>query len=140
MAVLGISMLGIHQAIRQAVIAHGQAQDYTAARLLMERIVGERQLQPTLVEGSGEGAFEAPFDRFAYEWTVSKVSVPKPAFPPDLDPRERRQLERMFTDYLGKIEVRISWTRAGFEHAAVGETLLAPAQLWLPPEEDERRW
>lgn len=37
--------------------------------------------------------------------------------------------------YIGKLRVRITWTRAGMEMKAEGETLLRPGQLWTPPEE-----
>ena len=37
--------------------------------------------------------------------------------------------------YIGKLQVRITWTRAGQDFEAVGETLLRPGQLWTPPED-----
>jgi hypothetical protein len=137
MAILSISMIGIHQALRQAVIVRAQAQDYTTARFLLEKIMGGHELQIQVVEGSGDGGFPAPNDRFRYSWSISKVEVPRPPIPDFIPPRDRERIEEKFKGYMARIEVHIYWTRAGREFEAIGETLLPPEDLWLPEEETE---
>jgi len=132
MGLLSISMLVIQGAVRQAILTRGQAQDYTTARFLMQQTAAEVEIQPELTESSDQGAFAAPYDRFSYAWELTKVDVPKPEIPADIPEGKRKQLEDMFKGYMGKLVVRISWSRAGFEDEAVGETLLKPEQLWQP--------
>ena len=135
MALLSMSTLVIQGAVRQAIITRGQAQDYTTARFLLDQIASEHALRFEQPEGSGGGVFEAPYDRFAYEWEVEKVEVPMPPIPPFLPPEIVATVEENFQDYMGKLTVRISWSRAGMERDCVGETLLRPELLWQPPED-----
>ena len=135
MGLLSISMMVIQGAIRQAIITRGQAEDYTTARFLMEQVVAKIELQPQMQKGSARGPFEGEHGRFSYEWELTKVEVPRPAFPDDMPPAERKQLELMFKGYMGKLRVVIRWARAGQEFEAAGETLLAPEKLWIPPRE-----
>lgn len=136
MAVLSLSMVAIHSAIRQAVLTRGQAQDYTTARFLLEKVTAEKELQPELAEGKEEGDFEGELSRFSYKWEISKVEVPMPPIPPDIPEEQRKSLEKMFKGYMGKLSVRISWTRAGQPFEVLGETLFKPEKLWLPPKPD----
>ena len=76
MGVLSISMLIIHQDIRQAIMTRGQAQDFTTARFLLEKVFAEHMEQSLLREESDSGRFPPPHQRFAYEWTISKVEMP----------------------------------------------------------------
>ena len=132
MGLLSVSMLVIQGAVRQAIITRGQAQDFTTARFLLEEVMAERELQPEMPEGSGSGRFDPPNARFAYEWELSKVKVPRPQMPPDLSKDEIEQFKKMFKGYMGKLVATVRWSRAGQEREAVGETLLKPEQLWLP--------
>ncbi len=134
MGLLSIGAVTIQSAIRQAIITRGQAQDYTTARFLLEKVVNKFELQPQVKESSGQGTFDSPNDRFSYQWEIKKVEVPKPEIPLDIEEVERERLEKLFTGYMGKVAVRIAWTRAGKDFEAIGETLLLPEKLWLPPE------
>ena len=134
MGLLSISMMVIQGAIRQAIITRGQAEDYTTARFLMEQVVAKIELQPQMKTSSDRGPFEGEHGRFSYEWELTKVEVPIPAFPDDMPTVQRKRLELMFKKYMGKLRVVIRWARAGQEFEAAGETLLAPEKLWLPPQ------
>ncbi len=134
MALLSISMVFIQAGVQQAIIARGQAQDYTTARFVLERVTAEIELQPQFVEGTGEGAYtEDP--RFTYSWEISRVTVPKPALPADLDEVQRQALEQYFTGYMPKLKVMVRWNRAGYAFEAIGETLFGTEKLWVPREE-----
>ena len=142
MALLSISMMGIHLAFRQALMNHALAQDYATARQLLLRITSDRELQPELLEEGNSGVFESPFERFSYEYDVTRVDMPPLVFhsrmmQPDMR-NVREALERRYVKYMGNLRVRITWTRAGNAFSIEGETLLAPKVLWLPPEEERR--
>ncbi len=145
MGLLSVSALVIQGALRQAVITRGQAQDYTTARFLLEKMAAEHALRFQQPEGSGAGRFEPPYERFEYRWQLERVDVPvrntplafmQPPVPIEvLEAVER--VEEMLQDYMGKLTIRISWSRAGMSFDAVGETLLRPELLWLPDPEFE---
>lgn len=135
MGVLSLSTLVIQGALRQAILARRQAQDYTIAKFLLENMAGEQALLFQRPEGSGQGQFSPPYDAFAYEWKVEKVEIPMPSLPLTLTPGEREFFEKNFVNYLGKLTIRITWNRGGVEQEAVGETLLKPSLLWLPREQ-----
>lgn len=134
MALLSVSALVIQSALRQAIITRGQAQDFTVARFLMEQIASEQALLFEQPEGSGAGVFEPPYERFSYEWELKRVEVPLPPIPPFLPPELVASVVDSFNDYMGKLTVRISWSRAGMERDCVGETLVRPELLWQPPD------
>ncbi len=134
MAVLSVSMLAIHGALRNGIRVHGEAQDYTTVRFLMGQIAAEHELQPELVEGEETGEFPGDHSRFTYEWKVTKQSVPKPTLPPDISAAQRAWFDKSFKEHIGKLYIKITWSRGGMPLEAIGETLLRPDQLWLPPE------
>lgn len=134
MGVLSISTLVIQGGLRQAILTRGQAQDYTTARFLMEKVAGKQALLFQQPEGQGSGAFDPPFNRFAYEWKLERMEVPRPDLPATLDPMQRQMFEENFVDYMGKLTVRIIWHRAGLDFESVGETLLRPELIWVPEE------
>lgn len=136
MGILSVSGIVIQDALRQAIYARAQAQDYTTARFLLEKVAGEEALKFQRPEGSGQGRFPPPYERFSYHWALRRVDVPRPQLPPYLEPHERELFEENFVDYMGLLTVRLNWTRGGAEFEALGETLLRPGLLWLP--EDER--
>jgi len=137
LALLSMSALVIQGALRQAVITRGQAQDYTTARFLLEQIAGEHALRFEQPEGSGNGRFAPPYERFQYEWELRRVEVPMPMIPALLPIEVVEMVEKNFQDYMGKLTVRIVWEHAGTEHECVGETLLRPELLWQPEPEEE---
>ena len=62
MGLLSVSMVAIHGAVRQTVIARGQAQDYTIARFLLEEIVAKAgassaEARKALINENKEAAF-----------------------------------------------------------------------------------
>jgi hypothetical protein len=130
MGLLSISMLMIQANIRQAVITRGQAQDYTTARILLDDIVGRQLIQTVLSSLSDKGQFPAPNERFSYSWKLTRVELPRPPLPPNLDALFQEQLEDLFVDYLGKMQVTIEWTRAGRSFSVEGETLIGPSKYW----------
>lgn len=136
MGVLSISMLIIHQDIRQAIMTRGQAQDFTTARFLLEKVFAEHMEQSLLREESDSGRFPPPHQRFAYEWTISKVEMPMPELPQDLpgenDEARLEKLREMYKGYMGKLRIHILWTRSGQEREAIVETLFPPEKLWVP--------
>lgn len=136
MGVLSIGMVAIHGALRQAILTRGQAEDYTTARFLLEEVAAKKEVELELIEGSDRGRFPKPYSRFRYEWEIKKVEVPLPPVPPNLPPEVaahvKEELEK--NKFIGKLHVKIHWTRAGMPFDAVGETLLRPGQLWFPQE------
>lgn len=136
MTLLSMAVLVVNQGMRQAVLARALAQDYTMARFLMEEILSGLEMQPEIQPGLGDkGQFSGVHSRFAYDWEVTLVEVPMREIPPDFAPEHRDSLRRMYRPYIAKFAVRISWTRAGLQHEVLGETLLPPERLWIPPEE-----
>lgn len=136
MAVLSISILGIHRGISQSLTARARAMDFTDARFLMEETLNTLTLQPELKEGEGKGTYPAPNDRFAYSWSIKRIDLPKPDIPGDVPPARRSYIERLLDDlYVGKIEIRIAWQRSGQTFERKGETLISAKQLWQPPKE-----
>jgi hypothetical protein len=100
----------------------------------MEELLAQIETEPLLTESREEGFFPAPYDRFSYMWEITKVEVPQPPLPNDIPEAERNQLRQQFQGYMPKIHIEIGWTRAGLERERVGETLLQPGRLWLPPQ------
>ncbi len=135
MGLLSIGMVTIQGAVRQAIITRGQAQDYTTARFLMEKVVADVELQPEVIEGKKSGNFKKPFNRFRYQWAITRVQVPLPPIPPELPGNFMEQFEKTYKGYMGKMTVTVFWTRAGHEFEAFSQTLLSPEQFWVPPEE-----
>lgn len=133
MAVLSMSMLYIHTGIRQSIQVHAQAQDFTMARLLLRQVLSEVELQPVLVEGFEDGTFPAPNERFEYSVDITKEAVPVPDIPKDFPKEMRAWFDEEFRDYIGKVSVTIRWSRSDVLSETVGETLLRPEQLWVPP-------
>ena len=140
MAVLSISVLGVHRAISQALTARARTMDFSDARFLLEEKLNELTLQPQLKESEGRGVFPAPQDRFAYSWSVKRIDIPKPEIPDGIPPERRKYIEDLMKNlYVGKIEIRIAWERSGQKFERLGETLMSSKQLWQPPPPKEGR-
>lgn len=138
LVLLSVSAYAIHGTIRQALITRGQAQDYTQARFLLERIASEVALQPMVQAESQSGRFEGEFSRFEWSYTLSRVDVPLPEPPPFPPPDwvEPDDFEYR-VEYLGAITATVSWQRAGQPYSESLETLFNPFKLWQPIEEEE---
>jgi len=135
MAVLSISTVVIQEAVRQAILARGEAMDYTTARFLLEKVIADRMLVFEQPEGKDEGKFQAPFERFAYSWELRMEEVPIPELPPGMPLEDVKAFKDSFVKHIGKLRVKITWSRAGTPFTAVAETLLRRNLVWMPPTE-----
>ena len=134
MAILSIAGLTFQSALQQAILTRGQAMDYTTAKFLLEQINAEIELQPQHVEGEKSGTFPEPYNRFSYQYKISKISIPKPQLPSELPPQLRENLEKMFRDYIAKVDIWIRWQRAGMKFEVHAQNLFQPEKLWIPEE------
>lgn len=134
MAILSIAGLTFQSALHQAILTRGQALDYTTARFLLEKINSDIELQPQHIEDEKSGTFPEPYNRFSYQYKISKVSIPKPELPSQLPPDLRENLEKMFRDYMMKVDIWIRWQRAGMKFEVHAQNLFQPEKLWLPEE------
>lgn len=135
MAVLSISILGVHRGISQALTARARTMDFTDARFLIEQTLNDLTIQPELKEGAGQGSYPAPYERFSYAWSIKKIDLPKPEIPGDVPPARRQYIERLLERlYMGKIEITVAWERSGEKFERKGETLIGSDQLWQPPQ------
>jgi hypothetical protein len=133
MAVLSVSAVAIQEATRQAIIARGEAMDYTTARFLVEKVMADRMLVFEQPEGQGKGTFDAPFERFSYSWEVKRVEIPMPEMPPFMLPEDVKFVRDNYIKYIGKLGVKLAWSRAGVPFTVTAETLLKPSMVWMPP-------
>lgn len=135
MAILSITAITAQRAIQVAIQARGLAQDYATAQLLLENLVADQSLQPRISLGAHEaGTFPAPYERFQYVWHLDPASIPFPEIPPGLPPGQVAAAEQSFIRYMGRLQVSITWSRAGQAMEIEGDTLLHPGQVWIPPE------
>lgn len=137
MAVLSISAVAIQEAIRQAILSRGEAMDYTTARFLVEKVIADRMLVFEQPEGKDEGKFGPPFERFAYSWELRRVEIPMPELPASMPMEEAKAFKDSYVKYIGKLRVKLTWSRAGTPFTAVAETLLRRNLVWMPPSANE---
>jgi hypothetical protein len=135
LGLLSISIVGIHESLRQAIMVRARAQDYSVARVLMEQLAAEVAMQPEMQQSTRSGNFPPPYDRFAWEWKYARVEVPMPPIPPEFDEERARQMRQMFKGAMGKLRVRVHWMRGGDHFELTGETLFKPEHLWLPEQD-----
>jgi len=133
MAILSLSVVGIHRVMREAIITRGQSHDYTMAKFFAEEVMSTLELQPRVVEGSGGGTCDD--SRFRYEWKISKVQVPEPPMPPNLPPDQIEQYQ-LAAKYLAKVQATIIWERNGVEFREKLQTLWPPEKIFVPKEEE----
>lgn len=150
LTVLSVTIYVIQDGIRQAVIARGQAQDFTQARFLLEDLVNQLQLQPLFQEEQKSGRFSGANGRFSWRYRIAIVDLPVPPAPPSRTvepatqdygslpnfPGYQRQQEaelQLPVPFLGKIDATISWSRSGSPFEVSVQTLFAPERMWLPP-------
>ncbi|MBI1318022.1 MAG: hypothetical protein GC168_03600 [Candidatus Hydrogenedens sp.] len=137
MTLLSITMLTIHTALQQAIESKGLARDYTTVRFLMEGVFADLEMEHQLHEMHETGRFEPPNERFSYVIDVDKIEVPRPELPASINPLMQEKLAQNYQGWMPRVKVEITWSRAGNERTRVGETLLPPQRLWLPPETQE---
>ena len=139
MVVLSVAVVALNRGFAEAVLTRAIARDYTQARFFLEQIVGELELKPFHEDGaSGKGNFGEEHPRFAYTWTVSRTDVTPPSIPPTLPPQMQTIAQNFEPPiaYLGKISVRVEWTRAGKAYSAELETTIAPGALRVQEDEN----
>jgi DNA-directed RNA polymerase beta subunit len=129
MTILSIGVMTIQRGIRQTLIVRGQARDYTQARFLLENIIAEVELQPEHAIENKSGQFGGDQSRFRWSWEITKIDLPAPPLPPNMDPKQAKELN---VKYLAKIKATVRWTRNNKEYEETMETLFAPEKLWLP--------
>ena len=134
MVVLGAGAYAVHGAIRQALITRAQAQDYTHARFLLERLIAEREIQPELKPGTDSGRFTGEWNRFDWQYQVRMVYVPLPSKPP-INPTPRKPGERPIAfeysiKHIMHIRATVSWVRSGRSFSESIETLFNPSKFW----------
>jgi len=134
LSLLSMSLIVIHNGLRQTILVREQARDYTHARFLLENAMAKVELQPLLTQASDSGRFQGEFSRFQWKWKVSKVTIPLPPIPSNAPPEIVRHF-KLNVPYLTKIEATVSWTRQGQTYEAKAETLSNPEKLFIPPEE-----
>lgn len=134
MAVLSVTILGVHRGISQALTARARTMDFTVARFLLEEKLNELLLQPQLTVSQDSGTFAAPHERFSFSWTVKRIDLPTPEIPPTVPPERRQFVEKQLQKYIGKIEIKIAWERSGQAFERTGETLIGKDKLWQPPD------
>ena len=117
MAILSVGVMAIHGAMRQAAITRAQAEDYTTARFLAEQRIGELELQPMLEVGRRSGAYDGKHSRFRWSHEVALENV-------DID-----VIDEHTPPPIGRISVRIQWTRMGRPFETVVETLISPERI-----------
>jgi hypothetical protein len=130
MAVLSISMVAIHGALRQASITRAQARDYTQVRFLLQDRMSELELQPMLAAGKWTGVYDGDLSRFSWETSVERVPIapprldspppiPVPGGPPPLEPVVE----------MGRLTVTVRWTRSGQTFSETVQTLVGPERF-----------
>lgn len=129
LVLLSVGVLAINRAMRESLATHAIARDYTVARFLLERKMSELEMQTLLDEGAQQsGSFGDEHPRFTFSWSVTRVDMPQPEIPAELQafliaPPELPE------PYLGKITVTVSWTRAERPYSATAETLIDSRRL-----------
>ena len=131
MAILSVTAITVQRALHVAVEARGLARDYSTAQFLLDNLVAEKRLQPRLRAGDGDsGTFPPPNERFQYRWRLEEVSLPLPELPAHYTAEQITATQTSFLGHMGRLEVTITWTRAGEPNQIVAETLLSPDQVW----------
>ena len=138
MALLSVSMIVIQQSLHQAILVRGRIMDFSTARLLLKEQTAAVEIQHEVPVTKKFGRFPPPYERFSWEWEMSKLSVPRPELPDWIVEDKRKSLKKMFKPYMGKLRVTIKWERGGEPFEITGHTLVKPEHLWLPEAEIEQ--
>ncbi len=132
LVLLAVGSWAIHATIREAILARGQAQDYTQARFLLEEVVAKLELQPLLSHGSKRGTFPGDLSRFSWSYTVKRVDVPAPSAPTGIGRRQNQPPVEFVAEFLTGVQATVTWTRGGREFSESFETLFRPSKFWEP--------
>ena len=127
MALLSVGAITINGALSQTILVRGQARDYTQAQFLLERIIGELEVNAVLEEETRQGTFDPPYERFAWRYEIVKEYVELPPLPDDKVEEEERR------PFVLKIKAVVSWTRQGSAYEETMETLHESSK-WFDPE------
>lgn len=119
MAVLSVSLIAIHNAMRQAVITRAQARDYTHARLLLDRLMAEMALMPEFVEREEAGDFGDAFPNFAWQRSIQMLTLQGAHGGPGPAGEAAAQMGR-----LAHLRATVTWTRGGRAFSESMETLM----------------
>lgn len=132
MGILGMSMIGIHRSVSEALFVQGRTRDFSRANFLMEQMVNEIAARPQMVVSGEQGTFK-DYPRFSYDCAYTKVIVPTPTDRPQgMTQIEFDRISEQFTGYMGKLTVSIYWNRGGQPFSRTAETLFKPEHLWVP--------
>jgi len=92
LAILSITLVAVYMAQGDSLRASGRAEDIRTASLLARQKMTEKMidLQKDIDKGkfpddqvNDQGAFDAPFDKYRWEFAVRKVEIPLAGSPPD---------------------------------------------------------
>lgn len=140
LVVLGAGSYAVHGTIRQAMITRAQAQDYTQARFLLEQVIGTVELPRRIRVETQSGRFEGDFSRFAWEYQVKTIDIPKPTGPRAVSGdsgRQRSSPAEYSVKFLVHIRATVSWVRMGQSFEESFETLFNPSKLLAEHDEEE---
>lgn len=139
MSVLGVSLIAINGAMRQATVTKALARDFTHARFVLEQVVGTAELTQIIDPVRRSGRFPGELSHYAWEYEITLIELPAPPLMWEPENRQQQELIEALMDEEGVIQLpvdkiphvraRVSWTRAGREYEEVVETLLDPNRL-----------
>ena len=148
--VLSIGVFAVQSSIRQASLTEAQTSDYTWARVLLQQLMSEVEMQPIIPVQTKSGTFGGQFARFSYTRKVSAVKIPMPPLPPvipgiqfpgmppgapPLDAEvgpDGKPLVELKERFIGRLTATVRWQRAGANYEVTAETLFTPDKLWNP--------
>jgi hypothetical protein len=137
LVLLTVGAYAVHGALRQAILTRGQAQDYTAAKFLLEQVISDIEFQPFIAPEKKEGRFEGEYDRFSWTAEVNTIDIPKPEV--RLNPEAEGDLDpealKLQTPALAHVIATIAWQRGGQTFTETMETLFDYQKLWIEKEE-----
>ncbi len=137
LVILSVGAFAVHRTIQEAIRTRGQAQDFTRARFLLDQQMAEMLAQPVLVEKRAQGRFTGQDDRFSWTSDIRRVNPPVPKAP-SRPPRDPNRPVTPFEfprnrEYMARVQVTVSWERAGMNFSESYETLLPAQRLWQSP-------
>lgn len=136
LVVLSVGIVGIHQAMQEAVTTRAQARDYTQARFLLDELVAGIVLKPTLMEGQFQGEYEGDLSRFRWEYSVARVDLPGTEQTVVRPPGATRPITiDPPVKYMGRIEASVTWTLRNRTYEVKTQTLCQPEKLPAPSDE-----
>lgn len=133
---LSVGAYTVHGAIRQAIVTRGQAEDYTRVRFLMNKVVSDLEIEPTVFRESESGTFDGDDSRFRWKYTITRVNLPPVGRSRALPPRHGRFKYVPHVSFVVHLVVTVEWSRAGRNFSETYETLLSPDKLHLNPGEE----